>query len=67
MKKPSKDDRLNEALEDLLVALDFVEEAVVDGRCECDGLSGGPHAKDCKPALLIRKYGRKVAIEGDKP
>lgn len=71
-KEPSDKDRLNEALVDLLVALDVVEDALWASCNYCRKFScpvcatTGEHSRRCKAAALLRKYGRQVKIAGDK-
>jgi len=71
-KRQSREDRLNEALVDLLVALDVIEEALLTSCNYCRKSScptcaaAGWHSRTCKGAALLRKYGRMVSIEGDK-
>ncbi|MFA4971565.1 MAG: hypothetical protein WC683_03050 [bacterium] len=68
----------NEALADLSIALDILEDEQWDGdtaalpderdrgcaTCKNSEVDGA-HKCDCAKALLLRKYGRKVKIQGD--
>lgn len=71
-KKQSKDDLLNETLADLSIALDVIEHTLSAGcnycrKVTCPACAGGGwHSRTCKGAKLLRKYGRKVEIVGDK-
>jgi len=70
----SGEDGVTDEHADLLVALDAIEEAqwacpTMYGElmaCPWCEASRDSHLQSCKPALLLRKYGRKVKIQGDQ-